>query len=103
MNYDSEFNLKNDLENKFIDKKVTISVRQRNARQHITIISGLADDLDTKKILKYLKNKLKCSGTIINDDKFGEIITLTGNQKDYVYEFLVEQEIYTKDNIILQG
>jgi len=83
--------------------KVTISVQQRNNRQYITIISGIEDDLDINKILKYLKKTYNCNGTILEDEKFGNIITLTGNQKDNVYNFFINEEIYTKDNIIIKG
>jgi translation initiation factor 1 len=90
----------NDKNNK---SKVEISVQQRNGRKQITIISGLAVDLDTKKILRYLKKIYHCNGAIIVDDKFGEIITLTGNQKENVYHFLINTKICEKDEIIVKG
>jgi translation initiation factor 1 len=83
--------------------KVTISVQQRNNRQCITIISGIDEDLDLKKILRYFKKTYNCNGTIFEDEKFGNIITLTGNQKDNVYNFFINEEIYNKDNIIIKG
>jgi len=83
--------------------KVTLSVRQRNNRQFITIIEGIADDLDLDKILKHIKQTYNCNGNIIKDEKFGNIIKLTGNQKDNVYNFFINEEIYTKNNIIIKG
>ena len=83
--------------------KLMISVQQRNNRQCITIISEIAEDLDLKKILKYFKKTYNCNGTIVDDEKFGNVITLTGNQKDNVYNFFIAEEIYNKDNIIIKG
>jgi translation initiation factor 1 len=83
--------------------KVTIGIQQRNNRQYITIISGIAEDLDLKKILRYFKKTYNCNGTILEDEKFGNIITLTGNQKDNVYNFFINEKIYNKNNIIIKG
>lgn len=89
--------------NVFSENKVTISVQKRNGRQCITNISGMADDLDLKKILSYLKKTYNCNGSIIKDAQFGEVITLTGDQKENVYNFLINEEINKKDEIIVKG
>lgn len=96
-------NNKEEFNNKNNKSKVTISVQQRNGRKQITIISGLANDLDIKKILRYLKKIYHCNGAIIMDDKFGEVITLSGNQKENVYHFLINMKICEKDEIIIKG
>ena len=90
-------------EDSFSTSKVTLSVRQRNNRQFITIIEGIADDLDLDKILKHIKQTYNCNGNIIKDEKFGNIIKLTGNQRDNIYNFFINEEIYTKNNIIIKG
>jgi translation initiation factor 1 len=90
----------NDLFSKNI---VTISVQKRNGRQCITNISGLAEDLDLPKIISYLKKKYSCNGSIIKDEQFGEIITLTGDQKENIYNFLIGEEINKNDEIIVKG
>lgn len=87
----------------FKKSTVTISVQKRNGRQCITTITGLADDLDLKKILSYLKKTYNCNGSIIKDEQFGEVITLTGDQKENVYNFLINEEINKKDEIIIKG
>ena len=89
--------------NVFSENKVTISVQKRNGRQCITNISGMADDLDLKKIISYLKKTYNCNGSIIKDTQFGEVITLTGDQKENVYNFLINEEINKKDEIIVKG
>jgi len=90
----------NDLFSKNI---VTISVQKRNGRQCITTISGMAEDLDLKKIISYFKKTYNCNGSIIKDEQFGEVITLTGDQKENIYNFLIGEEINKKDEIIVKG
>ena len=38
-----------------IKSNVHIRVQQRNGRKCVTTVQGLADDLDLKKIVKYVK------------------------------------------------
>jgi translation initiation factor 1 len=93
-----------DFDNELFSKNiVTISVQKRNGRQCITTISGLAEDLDLPKIISYLKKKYNCNGSIIKDEQFGEVITLTGDQKENIYNFLIGEEINKKDEIIVKG
>jgi translation initiation factor 1 len=92
-----------DDDSSFSKNIVTISVQKRNGRQCITSITGMAEDLDLKKIISYLKKKYNCNGSIIKDEQFGEVITLTGDQKENVYNFLIAEEINKKDEIIIKG
>lgn len=82
---------------------VTIQVLQRTGRKFFTSIIGLADDLDKEKIVSYLKKTYKCNGFIVDNAEFGEIITLFGDQKENVYQFLIKEQICAKDEIILKG
>jgi translation initiation factor 1 len=82
---------------------VTIRLQQRNGKKCITVITGIAKDLDLDKILKYFKKTFSCNGSISNDEKFGEVITLSGDQKENVYNFFIKEEIYKKDCIIIKG
>lgn len=47
------------------DAPVHIRIQMRNGRKSITSVTGLADDLDLKKILKAFKRNFKCNGAII--------------------------------------
>ena len=96
MNFEDELD-------KELKDKVTIFVKKRNNRQSDTTISGLAIDLDLKKILSYMKKHFNCTGSIVSDPKFGEVICLTGNQKEQVFNFLVNEEICKKEKIIVRG
>ena len=47
---------------------------------------------DQKKILKVIKKKFACNGTIVNDTEMGEVIQLQGDQRKDVQEFLVDKK-----------
>ena len=94
------FDKENDL---FGSSKVTISVEKRNGRKCITNVIGMAEDLDLSKILSYLKKTYSCNGSIIKDATYGEVLSFTGDQKENIYNFLIDEEIYKKDDIIIKG
>lgn len=87
----------------FNNSKVTISVERRGGKKCITNVIGMAEDLDLKKILSYLKKTHNCSGSIIKDETHGEIMSFTGDQKENIYHFLIKEEIYNKEDIIIKG
>jgi translation initiation factor 1 len=103
------FNNTNDLfsldeaENFFNNSKVTICVQKRNGRKCITTITGMANDLDLKKIVSHIKKTYNCNGSILKDEKYGEIIKLSGDQKENFYNFLIQEEINTSNDIIIKG
>jgi len=92
-----------DNESDLFSSKVTIFVKKRNGRQCITNVIGMADDLDLPKILSYLKKTYSCNGSIIKDEIHGEVMTFTGDQKENIYNFLIKEEIYKKEDIIIKG
>ena len=93
----------NDINNQLFISKVTISVEKRNGRKCITNVIGMAEDLDLKKILTYLKKTHSCNGSIIKDQIHGEVMSFSGDQKENIYNFLVNEEIYKKEDIIVKG
>ena len=84
-------------------KSVTIQLAQRTGRKYFTSITGLADDLDKPKILSHFKKTYKCNGFIVSNDVLGEVITLTGDQKENVYRFLIDEKVCIKEEIVLRG
>ena len=84
-------------------QKVHLHIHQRKLRKSTTIIQGLADDLDLKKILKHLKKTHKCNGAIKNDKNYGLIIKLQGDLRSEIVNFLVKEEIIGKDLIVVHG
>jgi translation initiation factor SUI1 len=90
-------------DNPFEVSKVTIVVDKRGGKKCTTNVIGMADDLDLKKILSYIKKTHNCSGSILKDDKYGEVMSFTGDQKENIYNFLIHEEIYKKEDIIVKG
>jgi translation initiation factor 1 len=82
---------------------VHIRVQQRNGKKSITTVQGLADDLDLPKILKALKKSFNTNGTILNDEEFGEIIKLQGDQRKAIAEFFCTYHICEPSEIKIHG
>ena len=93
----------NNIEDDTFNSKVHLRSQQRNGRKSITIVQGLDEDLDEKRILKYFKKTFQCNGCISEDKEYGKIIQLSGDQKENVKNFLIEQEIYKIENIVIHG
>ncbi|KAF9632685.1 Translation initiation factor SUI1 [Lasiodiplodia theobromae] len=55
-------------------------------------MAGLPKKFDQKKILKVIKKKFACNGTIVNDSEMGEVIQLQGDQRKDVQEFLTDKK-----------
>lgn len=73
-------------------KDIHIRIQQRNGRKTLTTIEGIPSKFDLKKILKVIKKQFACNGTIVNDEKAGDVIQLQGDQRNVVKEFLVDKE-----------
>ncbi|KAI0805092.1 translation initiation factor SUI1 [Xylaria sp. FL0933] len=71
---------------------IHIRIQQRNGRKTLTTVQGLPKKFDNKKILKVIKKKFACNGTIVNDSEMGEVIQLQGDQRNDVQQFLVDKE-----------
>jgi translation initiation factor 1 len=84
---------------------VHIRIQQRNGRKRLTIIEGLANDLDTRKILKYLKKSLNTNGSVLTDNNGNEIIQLQGDKKDEIVSFLKKYKVVDENDpeIIIHG
>jgi translation initiation factor 1 len=98
-----DFKFDNDDDDDFSKNNVTISLNKRNGTKCITSVTGLAKDLDLKKILSYIKKKYNCNGSIVDNEEYGEVLTFTGDQKKNIYDFLIKEEINKKDEITLKG
>jgi translation initiation factor 1 len=84
-------------------QKVHIRIQIRNQRKCILSVSGLATDLDLKKICRYFKKTLKCNGVVKHDEKHGNIIQLQGDHREFVRKFLIVEEIIPKEFIVVHG
>jgi translation initiation factor 1 len=82
---------------------VHVRVQQRNGKKCITLIHGIASDLDLHKILKYLKRFYSTNGNIVSDSNYGEVIQLQGDQRRNVYDAFIEWQISPKEDIKVHG
>lgn len=64
--------------------KVHIRLQQRNRRKCILTITGLANDLDLKRICKALKKNFRCNGAVVKDDEYGDVIQVSECAKNVV-------------------
>merc|ERR1712137_1310143 len=71
---------------------IHIRIQQRNGRKTLTTVQGLPKKFDQKKILKVIKKKFACNGTIVVDSEMGEVIQLQGDQRKDVQEFLTDKK-----------
>lgn len=71
---------------------IHIRIQQRNGRKTLTTVQGIPKKFDQKKILKVIKKKFACNGTIVNDTEMGEVIQLQGDQRKDVQEFLTSDD-----------
>ncbi|KAE8440772.1 Eukaryotic translation initiation factor eIF-1 [Mollisiaceae sp. DMI_Dod_QoI] len=71
---------------------IHIRIQQRNGRKTLTTVQGLPKKFDQKKILKVIKKKFACNGTIVVDTEMGEVIQLQGDQRKDVQEFLTDKK-----------
>ncbi|KAF4478482.1 Protein translation factor sui1 [Colletotrichum fructicola Nara gc5] len=71
---------------------IHIRIQQRNGRKTLTTIQGLPKRFDQKKILKVIKKKFACNGTIVEDQDLGEVIQLQGDQRKNIHDFLVDKQ-----------
>eukprot|EP01083_Nonionella_stella_P057889 151812_1 len=82
---------------------VHLRVQQRNGRKCLTTVQGLAEDLDLKKILKYLKKIYNTNGTIVADAEVGDVVQMQGDQRQNIQQFLVEFKVCKGEEIKIHG
>ena len=98
--YDEEGGAQKEVRKK---EMVHIQFQQRTTRKCLTLIQGLPDDLDFKKIVRHMKKIWNCNGTVINNEEWGQVIQLQGDSRNRVIAFLIEEGLSTKDLIKKHG
>jgi translation initiation factor 1 len=66
-------------------ERIRVSLDKRRYGKQITIVEGIGKDADNKNVLKELKNRLACGGTMK-----GNVIELQGNHKNRVKGVLIK-------------
>uniref|UniRef100_A0A0N4ZNP6 SUI1 domain-containing protein n=1 Tax=Parastrongyloides trichosuri TaxID=131310 RepID=A0A0N4ZNP6_PARTI len=80
-----------------------IRIQQRTGRKTITTVQGIATEYDLKKIVRYLKKEYNCNGTIVEHPEYGQVIQLSGDQRQYIKEFLCKVGIVKEENCKVHG
>ena len=94
-----------------ITEKEEVHIRkiQRTARNYMTTIDGLSSKNNFDKMIRKMKKQFHCNGSYSNLDaesnssKSSIRVTLTGDQRQNVVEFLVKEGICKKENMTLHG
>lgn len=81
--------------------KIHIRLQQRSARTNITIIEGIDSSFDLLRILRDLKRKFNCNGSIATERY--SIIQLSGDKRLDVKEFLQNEGIASPEDIVIHG
>lgn len=89
-------------------QKSKIDVRfQKSGSRSITLIEGLDEDLDIKRISKAMKKQFNCAASIHKDKDNKEIIKLQGDHRQSVREWIIAEGILTEaeanDRIMMHG
>ena len=84
-------------------EKIHLRCQQRNGRKCITTVQGLSSDLELKKILRHFKKTFSCNGALVNDKELGDIMQLSGDQREGIKKFLVDSEINNANDIVVHG
>ena len=82
---------------------VHIRIQQRNGKKVITIIQGLDASIPRKELIKKFKTMYACGGHIAEDEEFGEVIQLTGDQRFKVRDYLVDNGLVESDKVEIHG
>ncbi len=80
---------------------------QQMGSKWITMIEDLDEDLDLKRIARYMKRALNCAVAVCEDTDGKEYIKIQGNKKQDVREWLVVTEGLTEkeetERLVLHG
>merc|ERR1712168_1506757 len=101
--FDPEDETENEFSGKMLQNKIHIRIQQRNGRKTISTVQGIEEKYDLKKLAKAFKKEFNCNGTVVEDEQYGEVIQLSGDQRNNVQQFLVDTSICKKDNIVVHG
>jgi translation initiation factor 1 len=87
-------NFEEEVEEKRPLSNIHIHLQQRNGKKTITLIEGLAEDLDLKKILRAMKKTFQTNGAILKPDEDKTILQLNGDQRENTRVFFIKYKIW---------
>ena len=78
-----------------------IHVRMQSlGNKKITTVDGLAEDLDLKRIARAMKKSFHCAVKVIETEE-EQVIQLQGDHREVIKEWLIENEVITKDTVVV--
>jgi len=83
--------------------KIHIRIQQRNGRKTITTVQGIEEKYDKKKLIRFIKKQYNCNGTVIEDEQYGEVMQLQGDQRENCRQFLTEIKMCKPELIKVHG
>ena len=95
-------------------------IQQRNGRKCVTTVQGLSAALDLEKIKRAMCKRFSCGGSLSapakksgkeefslheeeEEEEEAPVIQLTGDQRQNVLNFLCQEELAAKENVIVHG
>merc|ERR1712168_822524 len=101
--FDATDETEDEFSGKLLQNKIHIRIQQRNGRKTITTLQGIEEKYDQKKLAKAFKKEFNCNGTVVDDEQYGEVIQLSGDQRNNIQSFLVDCNICKKESIVVHG
>ena len=93
-------------DNQIKKEKIHIRTKKRTTRKYITTVEGLKEsdfEQGLKKMLKNMKKKFSCNGSLSKDDDDNPIISFQGDQKNNISKYLIEKHDFEEYDIIIHG
>ncbi len=90
-----------ELEQEVAFQQVHIRCTRVRGRKYVTSISGLDSRTDFKGILKLLKKSLNCNGNLEFSESHGNIIQISGDQREFLTKILINQDLCSNDQIVM--
>lgn len=104
--FDLGFDINNpedELEKK-MNSKIHLHIRKRTTRKSITTIEGLEKhNIEMKKFIKSARKNLSCNGAIVKNKLGEEVITLQGDHREVIADFLQSKYKIDSKDIITHG
>lgn len=85
------------------DTPIHIRIQQRNGRKTLTTVQGIHDGYDKKKLVKAFKKQFNCNGTVVENEEYGEVIQLQGDQRNNISEFLTSIDLAKREQLHVHG
>ena len=83
-------------------QEIHIRIQKRNGKKSITTVQGLSQKEATATHKKLVK-KLCCGGSVKEDEKYGTILQLNGDQREEIKTFLITTAKMPESRITIHG